>query len=53
MCNLYSMTRNQAAIIELAPAMRDTAGNLAPAPHRPGGQIGSDKACLDVKLRQN
>lgn len=32
MCNLYSMTRNQAAILELARAMRDTTGNLPPLP---------------------
>jgi putative SOS response-associated peptidase YedK len=32
MCNLYSMTRSQTAIIELARAMRDTTGNLPPAP---------------------
>lgn len=33
MCNLYSYTKGQAAIRELAEAMRDTTGNL---PLRPG-----------------
>ena len=28
MCNLYSMTKGQQAIRELAHAMRDTTGNL-------------------------
>jgi putative SOS response-associated peptidase YedK len=28
MCNLYSMTKNQAAILALARAMRDSAGNV-------------------------
>ena len=32
MCNLYSYTKGQAAIRELAEAMRDTAGNLPPLP---------------------
>jgi putative SOS response-associated peptidase YedK len=32
MCNLYSITRGQAAIIALARAMRDTTGNLPPIP---------------------
>ncbi len=30
MCNLYSMTKSQAAIRDIARAMRDTAGNLPP-----------------------
>jgi putative SOS response-associated peptidase YedK len=30
MCNLYSITKGQAAIIELTRATRDTTGNLAP-----------------------
>ena len=32
MCNLYSLTKGQAAIIALTRAMRDTAGNLPPMP---------------------
>ena len=32
MCNLYSITSSQAAIRELARAMRDLTGNLAPLP---------------------
>ncbi len=32
MCNLYSLTKGQAAIIALARAMRDTTGNLPPLP---------------------
>ncbi|MCX7307150.1 MAG: SOS response-associated peptidase family protein [Afipia sp.] len=32
MCNLYSITTNQAAMIAIARAMRDTTGNLPPLP---------------------
>lgn len=32
MCNLYSMTKGQAAILELSRAMRDRTGNLPPLP---------------------
>jgi putative SOS response-associated peptidase YedK len=32
MCNLYSMTKNQAAIVALIRAMRDTTGNLPSLP---------------------
>lgn len=32
MCNLYSITKNQAAIIEFTQAMRDVSGNLPPMP---------------------
>lgn len=32
MCNLYSVTKGQAAIIALTRAMRDTTGNLPPLP---------------------
>ena len=32
MCNLYSLTKGQQAIRELARAMRDTTGNLPPLP---------------------
>jgi putative SOS response-associated peptidase YedK len=32
MCNLYSVTKGQAAIVALARAMRDTTGNLPPMP---------------------
>jgi putative SOS response-associated peptidase YedK len=32
MCNLYSITKGQRAIIEFTRAMRDTAGNLPPLP---------------------
>jgi putative SOS response-associated peptidase YedK len=32
MCNLYSLTKGQAAIIELARAIRDQTGNLPPLP---------------------
>jgi putative SOS response-associated peptidase YedK len=32
MCNLYSLTKGQQAILELARAMRDRAGNLPPMP---------------------
>ncbi|MBB6308880.1 SOS response-associated peptidase [Xanthobacter tagetidis] len=32
MCNLYSLTKGQAAIIALSRAMRDTTGNLPPLP---------------------
>lgn len=30
MCNLYSLTKNQAAIRQLFKATRDSAGNLPP-----------------------
>ncbi len=32
MCNLYSMTKGQQAIREIAGAMRDRTGNLPPCP---------------------
>ena len=32
MCNLYSLTKGQAAIRDMARAMRDTTGNLPPLP---------------------
>jgi putative SOS response-associated peptidase YedK len=32
MCNLYSLTKGQAAIIAITRAMRDTTGNLPPLP---------------------
>ncbi|WP_188519610.1 SOS response-associated peptidase [Alsobacter metallidurans] len=32
MCNLYSMTKNQAAILELTRALRDSTGNLPSLP---------------------
>ena len=32
MCNLYSLTKGQAAIRDIARAMRDTTGNLPPLP---------------------
>lgn len=32
MCNLYSLTKGQAAIVPMARAIRDTAGNLPPLP---------------------
>jgi putative SOS response-associated peptidase YedK len=32
MCNLYSVTKGQAAIIELTRALRDKTGNLPPMP---------------------
>jgi putative SOS response-associated peptidase YedK len=32
MCNLYSLSKGQAAIIELARAMRDVTGNMPPLP---------------------
>jgi len=32
MCNLYSITKGQAAIVALARAMRDITGNLPPMP---------------------
>ena len=32
MCNLYSLTKGQAAIIDLTRAMTDTTGNLPPLP---------------------
>ncbi len=32
MCNLYSLTKGQQAILELSRAMRDTTGNLPPMP---------------------
>jgi putative SOS response-associated peptidase YedK len=31
-CNLYSVTKGQAAIIAATRAMRDTTGNLPPMP---------------------
>ncbi len=56
MCNLYSLTRGQAAIRELARAMRDTTGNLPPLPGifpdqmapvvRGGGEEGRELAVL-------
>jgi hypothetical protein len=35
MCNLYSLTKGQAAIIATARAMRDTTGNLPPLRSEP------------------
>jgi putative SOS response-associated peptidase YedK len=32
MCNLYSVTKGQAAIVELTRALRDKTGNLPPYP---------------------
>lgn len=32
MCNLYSQTKGQAAIVALTQAMRDKTGNLPPMP---------------------
>ena len=32
MCNLYSLSKGQAAIIELTRAMLDTTGNMPPLP---------------------
>ena len=32
MCNLYSITKNQAAIRDLFKVARDTTGNLPPLP---------------------
>jgi putative SOS response-associated peptidase YedK len=32
MCNLYSITKGQAAILEFIRAMRDRTGNLPPLP---------------------
>lgn len=32
MCNLYSLTKGQQAILQLSRAMRDTTGNLPPLP---------------------
>ena len=32
MCNLYSITKGQAAIIEFTSAMRDTTANMPPLP---------------------
>jgi putative SOS response-associated peptidase YedK len=32
MCNLYSVTKGQAAIIALTRALRDKSGNLPPTP---------------------
>jgi putative SOS response-associated peptidase YedK len=32
MCNLYSLTKGQTAIIEMTRAMRDTTGNMPPLP---------------------
>jgi putative SOS response-associated peptidase YedK len=32
MCNLYSLTKSQAAIVAIVRAMRDTTGNLPPMP---------------------
>ena len=32
MCNLYSVTKGQAAIREFTRAMQDTTGNLPPLP---------------------
>ena len=32
MCNFYSITKGQAAIIEFTRAMQDTTGNLPPLP---------------------
>lgn len=32
MCNLYSLTKGQQAILQLSRAMRDTTGNLPPFP---------------------
>lgn len=40
MCNLYSITKGQAAIRELARAMRDLTGNLEPLPAVLGQHIG-------------
>jgi len=47
MCNLYSQTKGQAAIIAFTRALRDTTGNLPPMPGvflcgactHPGGSV--------------
>ena len=45
MCNLYSVTKGQQAIRELAGAMRDRTGNLPPLPgiFPVGNRIGSER----------
>src|SRR5689334_8320380 len=43
MCNLYSITKAQAAIIALTPALRDTTGNLPPMP---GAFLGIENRCV-------
>ncbi len=44
LCNLYSVTKGQAAIIVLARAMRDASGNLASQPGRLSGRQGPRSA---------
>jgi len=39
MCNLYSLTKSQAAIREWIRAMRDTTGNLPPMPAGVSGEV--------------
>jgi putative SOS response-associated peptidase YedK len=57
MCNLYSVTKGQAAIVELTKAMRDTTGNLPPQPSifpdymAPVVRTGSDGVRELVKMR--
>jgi putative SOS response-associated peptidase YedK len=57
MCNLYSVTKGQAAIVELTKAMRDRTGNLPPQPSifpdyvAPVVRTGSDGVRELVKMR--
>ena len=57
MCNLYSVTKGQAAIVDLTKAMRDTTGNLPPQPSifpdfmAPVVRTGSDGVRELMKMR--
>jgi len=44
MCNLYSQTKGQRAMIALTKSMRDSVGNLPPPARHLPGLLGPDRA---------
>src|SRR6476619_4875895 len=63
MCNLYSMTKTQAAIIAIVRAMRDKTGNLPPLPGifpdyfahvvRNAPMVSASMRCVDGECRRH
>jgi hypothetical protein len=53
LCNLYSVTKGQQAIRELAGAMRDRTGNLPPLPgiFPVGNRIGSERVSSNGQFK--
>jgi putative ABC transport system substrate-binding protein len=52
MCNLYSVTKGRAAIVELTQAMRDTTGNLPPMPAI-FPALGLDAATVEIRCDED